>query len=117
MQTYYSGQAATGQTTIPRDPTNPIILLNPEVAPLTVPQENYFRQYYKVITLADLELLIGDMLTVQARLHGEGADPENMPRADYNLQEALKYNVPTGFVEDYPPMLDYLTQERYYSET
>jgi hypothetical protein len=40
-----------------------------------------------------------------------------MPRADYNLQEALKYSVPTEFVEDYPPTLDYLIQERYYNET
>ena len=51
-----------------------------------------------MITLADLELLIGDMRTVQLRLHEEGPDTENMP----------KYDVPTGFVEDYPPMLDYL---------
>jgi hypothetical protein len=65
-----------------------------------------------VLTLADLELLSGDMRTVQARLHEDGPDPENMPRADYKLQEALKYDVPTGFVEDYPPMLDYLIQER-----
>ena len=100
MQTYYSGQAAGGYNSIPREPTNPIIRLNPEVAPLTVPQENVFRQYYKVITREDLELLIGDMQTVQGRIHGEGLDPETMPRADYHLQEALTYKVPPGFVED-----------------
>ena len=70
-----------------------------------------------MVTLADLELVIGDMQTVQGRIHGEGLDPETLPRVDYHLQEALKHKVPPGFVEDYPPMLDYLIQERYYSET
>ena len=61
--------------------------------------------------------MIGDMQTVQARIYGEGLDPETMPRADYQLQEALQYKAPPGFVEDYPPMPDYLIQERYYNET